>query len=687
MYTIPDSYDNLLEVRKQGCKDQLARDAAAWDASKGIELYKRHQDLLQRMHALCNITDLNDVIRDSGDNYGDAIKDITDAWTFDMIEGFKMQEGLNTSSLLEFRTMAVEQLLGRIVGTDKQITYMNGELPERMLDNFLFSVWNQGPPSEAVAPFALKMYAYHGHREMIYALAAFLGFEFDIEFPALPKGAIPPATTIFFELHYNGPRDENSPNGIPNPFDAAGEANPYAKEAGKGADALGGRPLPWERQLRYPKGPNPPRKKGPETKAQSAGKTVKEQPQIKHTEDSNPAADAAGAGLGERDSDDNGGGHAAGIVEEQMVYPVPALSTSLSAPTVAEFPYLPRTAYSEPASEEGGVTGTAPVPKAKTEPEWKPAPPTTGYFVKALLWHPCADENKDGSNTPSTDRDFKETADDSDSSDPSISGQDDASPTQKKKEKKKAKALRKSERHRAKHEPDCPAVPIAMKAVCDSPASEGCTLQQFQDAIHKRIKRTGTWDKLCGAKDVKRIMADIDGVAQAAKDAQVAEQTATIAPNAGAKPKQQAAANQTEQQQPEAAAAEESKRTEAEEEFKIAAINKPAAAAAASSDAAAPAAVTPASTADSSLVSDAVASVLATEQSVEREGRSLLRWFLLLVLISPLLGVVYLTWRNMQESKHEYQSLSSASASAPSTVEFQDIERSAGRGGVRTGVY
>src|SRR5262249_46243763 len=114
--------------------------------------------------------------------------------------------------------------LGRIIGTQEQITYMNGELPERLVGNFERAVALQGP-ADYKKKKPLKMYAYHGHREMMYALGAFLGIEYDIKFPGLPKGAIPPATTLFFELHYHGPRGEDG--SIPNPYVSAGLKDPF----------------------------------------------------------------------------------------------------------------------------------------------------------------------------------------------------------------------------------------------------------------------------------------------------------------------------------------------------------------------------------------------------------------------------------------------------------------------------
>ena len=90
---------------------------------------------------------------------------------------------------------------------------MNGDLPVSMLRSFqaLIDQHDGGHGSShahaadidrAVKP--LRFIAYHGHREMMYAAAAFFDIRFNITYPALPLGAIPPATSIFFELHTGG---------------------------------------------------------------------------------------------------------------------------------------------------------------------------------------------------------------------------------------------------------------------------------------------------------------------------------------------------------------------------------------------------------------------------------------------------------------------------------------------------
>lgn len=491
VYTMPNELDSLLEVRKEGCKARLEKDAAEWDRTEGVALYKANQPLLAQLHKLCNISDLNKQLPAVGGdyNYGDALKDITDAWTFDMIEGFQMQPGLNVSALLQFRSLAVAQLLGRIIGTDEQRTYMNGALPERMLDNFLFSVWNQGPQRDRAR--ALKMFLYHGHREMTYALAAMLGINFDIKFPALPKGGIPPATTLFFELHYLGPRDADG--NIPNAFAAAGMANPY-EEAGLKIqlDSKEAKPLPWDRK--------------------SASQTVRIQPEHSHdngavavpaapASSSAPPAPAAATVAKEKSSAKAAAAFGADQLNHGsgIRFRLPAKSNDTAADDSA-FKYLPR----PPAKKKEELLPNGETAK-EAAAEWRPAPPTDGYVVRVLLWHPCGDDDGE----------------------PSTSG------------KEKSSHRRAKNNHGDPRTPDCPAVPVAMTAVCDSPAEEGCTLEQFSRAIHERIERTGTWDQLCGVKDPKRVMADAQGITAAAAGGLVGPSTApTVTPTVTPAPTQ-----------------------------------------------------------------------------------------------------------------------------------------------------
>ena len=207
VYTLPDELDLLLENRKAGCHQRLKADVEQYDNTTGMQMRQQHAALLQQLEVLCGVN-LSVAINGTGDNYGDAVKDITDEWTFDFIEHFPPLPGLSLSTLLQFRAYAVQQLIGRILGTPEQVTYMNGDLPLSMLRSFTALIHHHAhpssPSSSPSSPAPLRFLAYHGHREMMYALAAFFDIRYNITYPALPLGAIPPATSLFFELHHTG---------------------------------------------------------------------------------------------------------------------------------------------------------------------------------------------------------------------------------------------------------------------------------------------------------------------------------------------------------------------------------------------------------------------------------------------------------------------------------------------------
>ena len=93
VYTLPDELDTLLENRKAGCHRRLKEDVEEWDNTEGVVMRRQYSALLEQLEHLCGVN-LTAAIDGSGDNYGDAIKDITDNWTFDFIEHFPPLAGL-----------------------------------------------------------------------------------------------------------------------------------------------------------------------------------------------------------------------------------------------------------------------------------------------------------------------------------------------------------------------------------------------------------------------------------------------------------------------------------------------------------------------------------------------------------------------------------------------------------------
>lgn len=149
-------------------------DSDLYDKNIGSNVLAKHSDLIQQLEEICGISSLDEAVIGSGDNVGDAIKDITDAMVFDYMSNFTPMNNLTFDLLKQFRTLAVKQLFGRIIGNKQQITYMNGALPQQLIDNFNNAM--QG---------GIKLLAYHAHRELLYSIGAFLDIEYNVDFPGL----------------------------------------------------------------------------------------------------------------------------------------------------------------------------------------------------------------------------------------------------------------------------------------------------------------------------------------------------------------------------------------------------------------------------------------------------------------------------------------------------------------------
>jgi len=196
--SIPDTLDTLIEARKGPCANRLAADVESWDEKYGYQLWK-DAEIVRGLSEMCGENFTNERVEElvgKGTAYvlGDAIKDITDAIIFDYIEDFPPLPGWSWERFSNYAKFANDQLQKRLYGTPEQVTYMNGALPPTLLANF----------DQAIHGTSMKIWAYHAHREMTYALGWMLGIDWNFLIrPGIPPTAVAAATTMFFELHWN----------------------------------------------------------------------------------------------------------------------------------------------------------------------------------------------------------------------------------------------------------------------------------------------------------------------------------------------------------------------------------------------------------------------------------------------------------------------------------------------------
>jgi len=185
--------DPLLEVRKGYCRDRLHEDQNLFYANQAPEIFARHSSLMNKLGHACGIN-----FTAYGEERGIsqltfAIKDIADSFTFDKTEGFALIDGVHNEDYKELVKFSYELVYGQLLSQSYSATYIAGTLPQTILANF----------HDAMASNRanMKMWAYHGHREMLYSVAMYLGMPLDLTEDGLPLGALDSASTLFFELH------------------------------------------------------------------------------------------------------------------------------------------------------------------------------------------------------------------------------------------------------------------------------------------------------------------------------------------------------------------------------------------------------------------------------------------------------------------------------------------------------
>ena len=83
VYMLLDKHDNLLETRKALCKNRLAYDSELYDININADVLHKNRHLIHELANICGVQSLQHACNGTGDNIGDAIKDITDAMMFD----------------------------------------------------------------------------------------------------------------------------------------------------------------------------------------------------------------------------------------------------------------------------------------------------------------------------------------------------------------------------------------------------------------------------------------------------------------------------------------------------------------------------------------------------------------------------------------------------------------------------
>eukprot|EP00931_Biecheleriopsis_adriatica_P025311 TRINITY_DN15577_c0_g1_i4.p1 TRINITY_DN15577_c0_g1~~TRINITY_DN15577_c0_g1_i4.p1 ORF type:complete len:458 (+),score=53.46 TRINITY_DN15577_c0_g1_i4:47-1375(+) len=182
---IDDAPDDFLACPPASCVAANHIDASEWMATIGKSLYSRRKPCVIEIERICghNFTDSD--MDATASNPHPPFQDVVDLLKFRSQSGLPLPAHFGTV-YDQARQIQYQGIQQRLFGTDEQVVYWMGELPQRILQAFSSTEKHFG--------------VYVTSREKLYAAEEYFGFEF-LSGGLLPTGAIYPGTALIFELH------------------------------------------------------------------------------------------------------------------------------------------------------------------------------------------------------------------------------------------------------------------------------------------------------------------------------------------------------------------------------------------------------------------------------------------------------------------------------------------------------
>ncbi|CAN0280332.1 unnamed protein product [Ectocarpus sp. 6 AP-2014] len=208
--TEPNRFASLLAAPHGPCLAQQKADNAAYDSTRGEELIQQSRNITDVVSQACGVpTEAYTNVDNGKEGLVLGVKDVSDMLDFDEQQGLPRLASVSKQAHEDMTQLAFTLLQERYYSNRRQITYWAGDFPPTLLDHFNSAATKH---DNGQRPDHLYL-GYHGHRELLYGVAHFLGWHFDVEGAptALGTSSIPPATTMVFELHYRA--HEQADNG------------------------------------------------------------------------------------------------------------------------------------------------------------------------------------------------------------------------------------------------------------------------------------------------------------------------------------------------------------------------------------------------------------------------------------------------------------------------------------------
>ena len=173
------------------CAAVMGAENAAWAASTGAALVADNLDIVRALERTCGSS-----IERAADPAA-TTKDIVDAVLFLQDEYLPPPPGLPAAMARRAVFLAQAMLTSKLFGAPDRQTMWLADFPAALLERMDCAL---RPGAAGVCP--LRYGGYVSSRELLFVLGQTLGLAFDV--PGLPPTALPPASTLTFELRQRG---------------------------------------------------------------------------------------------------------------------------------------------------------------------------------------------------------------------------------------------------------------------------------------------------------------------------------------------------------------------------------------------------------------------------------------------------------------------------------------------------
>lgn len=184
IHTVDQEEDSLLKIEDGSCHARNKADSKSWWSTTGVGIFHEGQAITVPLTKFCGAAATSNK----------QLKDQVDGIGFNAVqfEGFgENGYGVPPEDILASQNLSIILQRGDFA-TDAARTYLAGDLPATLLANMHKAIATDGSDQ------AEKYIAYFSHRQSLYALAEFFGWQWTQH--GIPPGMVQTGTTVWIEL-------------------------------------------------------------------------------------------------------------------------------------------------------------------------------------------------------------------------------------------------------------------------------------------------------------------------------------------------------------------------------------------------------------------------------------------------------------------------------------------------------